>query len=95
MDQHIAAAADIAGAGQGDRLGEGDGDGGVHGVAALAQDVHADARGQIALAGDHAAASNNGAVNLAITNDIAAAASAGMDNGASNLGLSWPGQQHY
>ena len=39
---HEAAAADIAGLGVGDGQGVADGDGGIHGVAALAEDIGAD-----------------------------------------------------
>ncbi|MNS61846.1 hypothetical protein D3C72_948840 [compost metagenome] len=74
MHDHVAAAADVAGARQGHRLGEGHGHGGVHGVTALLQDIHADLCRQRALAHDHAAPPDRRAVDLAIVDDVAAAA---------------------
>ena len=53
VHEHEAAAAEIAGAGQGDRESEPDGDRRVHRVAALAQDLHADAGRARFLARDH------------------------------------------
>ena len=44
MDDHEAAAADVAGARQRDGEGEGDGDGRVHRVAAAREDLEADRR---------------------------------------------------
>jgi len=94
MHDHIARAADVAGARQGHRLGEGHRNGRVHRVAALAQDVDADAGRRIALADHHAAASHDRAVDLAVVDDIAAAARGRPDLDRRLLGQHRPSQQH-
>uniref|UniRef100_A0A0N5A5Q1 Phenol hydroxylase n=1 Tax=Parastrongyloides trichosuri TaxID=131310 RepID=A0A0N5A5Q1_PARTI len=94
VQDHIAAAADIARARQGHGLGEGDRDGRVHRIAALAQDLDADAGGQVALADHHAAAAHHGAVDLAVIDDVAAAARGGPDLGRRLLSQDRPRQQH-
>jgi hypothetical protein len=53
-DEHVAAAAEVAGFGVDDGEGDGHGDGGVDGVAALFHDVDADLAGEFVGAGDHA-----------------------------------------
>jgi len=54
VQDHEAAAADVAGVGQRDRQRESHGDRGVHGVAAAPQHVHADVAGQRARRAHHA-----------------------------------------
>ena len=56
VHDHEAAAADIAGTGQGHCQGEADRDRCIHRIAALLENLHADTRGQRLLRGHHAAA---------------------------------------
>ncbi|MND69681.1 hypothetical protein D3C80_611690 [compost metagenome] len=94
VDDHVAAAADVAGARQGHRLGEGHGDGRIHRIAALAQNLDADARRRVALADHHAAAAHHGAVDLAVVDDVAAAAGRRADLSRRFLRQHRPRQQH-
>ena len=84
VDQHVAAAADVAGARQGQRLGDRHRHRRVDGVAALAQDFRPDARGDLVLRHHHAAPADGRVVDRAIADQVAAGDPGACAAGASS-----------
>jgi len=72
VHKHIAAPANIAGAGQGYRKREPCGDRGVDGIAALAEDFGSHLGGDAVLAYHHSTAADHRVVDLAVADDVAA-----------------------
>ena len=64
MHHHEAAAADIAGIGQGHGQRKAYGHGGIDGIAARLENIHADLRGQLLLRGHHAVLGDDGVKDI-------------------------------